>query len=522
MKKITSIFLALIMSLGFSTASFATEETEKILTDTASYIYKSVSNPQVSSIGGEWAIIGLARSGVEIPDEYYQNYYKNVENYVKDRGGNLHDKKYTEYSRVILALTSIGKNPADVATYNLLTPLGDYEKTIWQGINGPIWALIALDSGNYDMPQNPDAKVQATREMYIEYILDSQNDDGGWSLQKDATQSDIDITAMALSALSDYRYSDKVNDAVEKGLDFLEKRQNESGGFSGGATCESSAQVLSALCALGIEYDSPRFVKSGKNVLDNLLSYRKDGGFLHIKGGGVDQMATEQAFYSLVALYRFQNNMPNIAKMTDAKKINCEDDKNEETPQLTQIKFDDVAGHKNEKAIMSLAQVGVVNGKSEKIFDPENTMTRAEFATIIVRALGKEGKHTQAFTDVQETDWFYGYVGAAYECGIINGVGEGKFNPYGTITRQEAAVMLSRASEILGMPCNMDLMEARDVLSMYVDYIKTSDWAINPLAFCISKGIINEEGLEILPQKEVSRAEIAQMVYNLLERLGRI
>ena len=71
---------------------------------------------------------------------------------MKEHEGNLHDKKYTEYSRVIVALTAIGKNPADVAGYNLLTPLGDYEKTIWQGMNGPIWALIALDSGNYDMP----------------------------------------------------------------------------------------------------------------------------------------------------------------------------------------------------------------------------------------------------------------------------------------------------------------------------------------------------------------------------------
>ncbi len=77
-------------------------------------------------------------------------------------------KKYTEYSRVIIALTSIGKDPKNVGGYNLLLPLGDFEKTTWQGINGAIWALIALDCGQYDMPYNADAQIHATREMYVE------------------------------------------------------------------------------------------------------------------------------------------------------------------------------------------------------------------------------------------------------------------------------------------------------------------------------------------------------------------
>ncbi|MEG2584500.1 MAG: hypothetical protein RSA27_08340, partial [Oscillospiraceae bacterium] len=134
----------------------------------------NVKNPQVGSIGGEWAIIGLARSGASVSDEYYQKYYENVEKTVKACGGVLDEKKYTEYSRVALALTAIGKDPKNVAGFNLLKPLGDYDKTVWQGINGAIWALIALDSGEYDIPQNTEAKVQATREMYVKYILDNQ------------------------------------------------------------------------------------------------------------------------------------------------------------------------------------------------------------------------------------------------------------------------------------------------------------------------------------------------------------
>ena len=501
--------------------SFYAFAKDDVMRETAQYIYETVADPCVGSIGGEWAVLGLARSSADIPDAYYQKYYETVENYVKEHKGNLHNKKYTEYSRVILALTSIGKNPADVGGYNLLLPLGDYEKTIAQGINGAIWALIALDSKNYEIPQNPDAKIQATRQMYLEHILSSQKEDGGWSLIASAPQSDIDITAMTLTALSSYMDNEKVNTAVEKALLMLSNRQDSSGGFEGGETCESTAQVILALCSLGIKNDDARFVKEGKTALDNLLSYRYEKGFKHISSGGVNQMATEQAFYSLVALYRAENSLPLLMKMTDAKAVEYVEETKETTVETKEINFSDTIGHKNEDAIKSLVQKGVINGKSETVFDPENTMTRAEFATIIVKALGIETKNTNAFTDVKENDWFYGYVGAAFESGIINGVGEGLFNPHGTITRQEASVMLSRAAALLGMDNNIEAMAARDTLSMYIDYVKTSDWAIKPLAFCISKGIINEEGLEILPKSEVKRAEIAQMVYNLLERVGR-
>ena len=522
MKKITSIFLSLIMTLCFFTTAFATNNRQEVLIDTASYVYETISDPIVGSIGGEWAVIGLARSSFKVSDEYFANYYNTVEKYVKDHNGNLHEKKYTEYSRVILAITSIGKNPTDVAGYNLLKPLGDYEKTISQGINGAIWALIALDSKEYEIPLNPDAKIQATRQMYVDYILKSQKEDGGWSLIKSAPQSDIDITAMALCSLSAYTQREDVNSAIGKAISMLSARQNSSGGFDGGETAESSAQAICALCSLGIKFDDSRFVKNGKTMLDDLLSYRKGGGFRHIKDGGVNQMATEQAFYSLVALWRFENNMPKIMQMTDSRKISVSDAKTEEMAQITQISFTDTKGHKNEEAIKRLAQNGIINGKSESVFDPESTMTRAEFATIVVRALGLELKEEKVFSDVNENDWFYSFVATAYDCGIIKGVGEGIFNPHGTITRQEAAVMISRASGILGRVCNIELMASRDILSMYIDYIKTSDWAIKPLAFCISEGIINEEGLEILPQKKVTRAEIAQMLYNLLERAGRI
>ncbi|MBQ1222200.1 MAG: hypothetical protein IIX78_06625, partial [Alistipes sp.] len=142
--------------LSISAQAFAFD-IDSLTEDVGIYLYETVKEPIVGSIGGEWAVLGLARSDMDIPEEYFENYYRTVTKYVKDCDGVLHNKKYTEYSRVIVALTSIGKNPEDVAGYNLLVPLGDYEKTIWQGVNGAIWALIALDCGNYNIPENPKA-----------------------------------------------------------------------------------------------------------------------------------------------------------------------------------------------------------------------------------------------------------------------------------------------------------------------------------------------------------------------------
>ena len=279
--KITAFVLTLALAFILCVPAIAVDKAtvQSYVTESAANMVKTLKNPQVGSIGGEWAIIGLARSGYDVPKEYYQNYYATLERYVKDCKGVLHTKKYTEYSRVILALTAIGKDPRNVGGYNLLTPLGDFDKTIWQGINGPIWALIALDSGNYDMPQNPEAATQATRQLYIDEILSRQLADGGWSLTGkggDKGPSDPDITGMALQALAKYQDQEPVKKATEEALACMSKQQDADGGFSswGTGNSESAVQMLVALCELGLPIDDSRFVKNGKTILDNLLTYR--------------------------------------------------------------------------------------------------------------------------------------------------------------------------------------------------------------------------------------------------------
>lgn len=291
----------------------------EILAETAAYLSASVPNPGVSSIGGEWAVIGLARNG-SLSADWAATYYTNLVQTLRDSGGVLHRVKYSEYSRVVLALSSLGFDPTDVAGYDVLSPLGDFDQVCWQGVNGPIWALIALDSRGYDAPTAPEGKRQTTRDALIDAILESEIAGGGWALS--GSVPDVDLTAMALTSLSPYRASraDAVA-AIERGLSVLSSLQGEDGGFgdAGSATSESCAQVVVALSALGIDPASDaRFAKEGGSVLDALCAFAAPGGgFKHVVDGEVNGMATEQGLYALVAYERLLSGKAPLFDMGD-------------------------------------------------------------------------------------------------------------------------------------------------------------------------------------------------------------
>jgi len=534
-KRSISLLLAVILlfSLCIPVMAFTENEITIAVNKSAEFMLGAVKSPQVGSIGGEWAVIGLARSGYSVPNEYWNNYYNTVGEYVKSCDGVLHNKKYTEYSRVTVALTAIGENPANVAGYNLLTPLGDFEKTIWQGINGPIWALIALDTGDYEMPVNTEAKTKATRQMYIDEILRRQLNDGGWNLTDEGGdgKSDPDITGMALQALAKYQSQPAVKTATDKALNCLSNMQDNNGGFSswGTGNSESVVQVIVALCELGIDYNDSRFVKNGFTLLDNLMTYRNDdGSFRHTaNGSGSNQMAAEQGFYGIVAVMRAMQGKNSLYRMSDAISFTESTEtviglknKNPDVQKMNIINpgktFEDIVAHKDITAIEALASRGIINGKSEDSFEPNSTMTRAEFATIIARGLGLVQKSSDVFKDVAANDWFYNYVGTAYNYGIIKGVSENEFNPNGTITREEAAVMVTRAAKLCGMDTEMDALAARDVLAQFFDYVKAADWSQSSLAFCYSEKILDDSVMDVKPKEAVTRAEIASMLFNML------
>ena len=314
--KLLCILLLLSLLLSLTACGKQANQLEK----TAGYLQAQIAAPGTGSVGGDWLIFGLARSGVKVPQKYFDAYYENVEAAVREKNGVLSDRKYTEYSRTVLALTAIGKNPVDVAGFDLLKPLADFEQVTKQGINGTIFALLAMDSGKYEIPETPDAAVQATRQMYVDELLARELPDGGWTLT--GGEPDVDITAMTLQALAKYRDQADVTAAVERGLAVLSSLQEPDGGYVswGSSNSESVAQVLVALTELGVPLDDERFTKNGITVEDALLRFaQENGAFVHVRdgSGGDDEMATEQAFYALAAIHRAETGETTLYDMTD-------------------------------------------------------------------------------------------------------------------------------------------------------------------------------------------------------------
>lgn len=532
-KRFVSLLLVLAVLTGMSATALAAVSDDALsaaVADTAEYLLKTVNKAQVGSTGGEWAVLGLARSGCAVPEEFFQDYCAAAEEYVKACKGVLHGSKYTEYSRVILALSAVGRDARDVAGYDLTTALGDYDKTVRQGINGPVWALIALDSREYPMPVNPEAGTQATRQMYVERILSRQLADGGWSLSGTGG-ADADVTGMALQALAKYTQQDAVREAVDAGLSCLSAMQDENGGFAswGAANAESCAQAIVALCELGVPLEDARFVKGGKSLLDGLMGFYTEGkGFRHTADGeDGNQMASEQGLYALAAVQRARQGKNSLYRMGDAVSLPNGGapgaglpGKHADVRAVPVISpgmsFGDVSGA-DRAAIEALASRGVIGGMGDGLFHPGESMTRAQFAAITVRALGLTPRENDSFSDVRADAWYAAYVGAASDYGIITGVGEGRFNPDGTITKQEAAVMAARAARLCGMDTGLDAAAARGVLSRFADLEKTPEWARQGLAFCYGQGILDGGGTLIDGSALVRRCEVAQMLFRLLD-----
>lgn len=325
MKKGIRVLLIVItlMISGTTVQGESARQVSGYLEKTASYLMSHNPNPSMGSVGGDWLIMGLARSG-KLRNAYGLTYEKNLAQVVEDCKGNLSERKYTEYSRVVIALTSINRNPKNFRGYNLLKPLAELDGVKRQGANGIVYALIALDCGNYEIPE-PDDNYHGevtTREKLLELILAAELQDGGWAFS--GKKADADMTAMTIQALAPYyKKNDGVKKAVNKGLECLSEIQLSDGSFQTGPTktCESTAQVLTALSEIGISINDKRFVKNGKTVFDGLLTYYRNGSFAHLPGGDPNEMATEQAFYAMVAYERKLSGKNRFYEMSDAIRL---------------------------------------------------------------------------------------------------------------------------------------------------------------------------------------------------------
>ena len=269
----------------------------------------SGTSPSFGSVNGEWRVFALARSGRARPDGSYANaYYERIEAYVAGVGsGKLNPNRATDNSRLVIALTSIGRDPRSVAGYDIIAPLTEQSYVKRQGPTGAAYALLALNSRS-------SYGESATKEAYVDFLLNTELSGGGWSL---GSSADPDVTSMVITALAPFS---RAASAVSRGVEKLSSMQRGDGRFEtmGSATSESSSQVVTALSTVGIDAGTdPRFVKNGISALEALLSYYTGSGFAHSEGGAVNEMASEQAAYALCAYYRLKHGRNDLYDMSD-------------------------------------------------------------------------------------------------------------------------------------------------------------------------------------------------------------
>lgn len=304
----------------------------EVISSVRSYMLSVDQKPDYNST---WNVLGMTRSSQGAPSDYQKKYYDNTVNDLIKANWNLNTPRSSDYAKLILGMTVIGKDAQNICGHNLLSFLSDFSYVKKQGFNGPIWALIALNSSpTYHIPEDKDATIQTTEEALIEYILERELPSGGWTLS--GNNPDTDITAMTLQALAPY-YEIRLDVAmaVERALDWLSSVQMKSGGYGTLSnkgtveTSESASQVIVALSALGIDpAKDSRFIKNGKWPMSRLFEYYLPvGGFMHVEKGGsnngggaagtLDGLATEQGMYACVAYQRMLAGKKALYDMSD-------------------------------------------------------------------------------------------------------------------------------------------------------------------------------------------------------------
>ena len=356
-----------------------------VLNATMAKLADTVTEPAFGTTAGEWTVLSLARGEHYARDNaYFTDYYDRIVATVNETAasvnmnGALHKNKSTENSRLIVALSAIGKDATSVGDWNLVEAYSanGFSWIKKQGINGTIWALIALDSNNY---ATTDTTI---RQQCVDSIVSLQHDDGGWSLMANKTYaSDPDITGMALTALYPYRDQPAVKEACEEAFACLSALQHDNGTFaSGGSECaESCAWVIVSTTTWGINPDTDsRFIKNGKSVVDGLLAHylEEEATFQHVIGGGSNAMATDQSCYALVAYDRFLNeknalfdysdvtfDAPQSNKMTATLGLPAEINAGDSFNGVISInKWDNEAGYKLIDFIMTIPEGVTVTG----------------------------------------------------------------------------------------------------------------------------------------------------------------
>jgi len=183
------------------------------------------------------------------------------------------------------------------------------------------------------------------------------------------------------------------------------------------------------------------------------------------------------------------------------------------------ITFDDMTNHWASEAVNNMGSRMVIDGMGEGKFNPDQEITRAEFAAIIVRGLGlKPENGSSPFHDVKLTDWYHSAILTAHTYGLIQGIEDGTFRPNDKITREQAMVILSQAMTITKLKSKVAAQSTDKTLHQFSDAKNASSWAQSGIADVVQSGIVSGRGSELAPQAFITRAEVAAMIERLLQK----
>lgn len=184
------------------------------------------------------------------------------------------------------------------------------------------------------------------------------------------------------------------------------------------------------------------------------------------------------------------------------------------------VEFADVENHWSKNAANDMGSRMVISGTEEGKFNPDQDITRAEFAAIVVRALGlKLDYRASSFNDVSASDWYNSAVNTANAYGLIDGFKDGTFRPNDKITREQAMVITARAMTISGLKEKLAASSAEQILSPYEDAAAASNWAKSGIADCVQSGVVTgASATRLAPQANITRAEVAVIAQKLLQK----
>lgn len=480
---------------GVVSQNYTVEDLTKAVELGASWILKNRDFSEYDQFA-DWDIMVIANSSQAIPEAYY----KTLEAEVKAKKGEF--RLVSDYERMVLALSSIGKDPRNVAGYDLVEKIYNNEKIESQGTNGIAFALIALDSRNYHVPKD----ALWSREKLVTTLLGYQNSDGGFPLAK-GSSSDVDVTSMVIQGLSSYTSDAKVKKAVENALEYISKTQLKDGGFESGGSrySETVAQAVIALSAMKISVEHPDFTKDF-NLLDNLMAFQnEDGGFAHTAGEKSNYIATQQGLLALVSL----------KNLAESKEYVYKYDQIEDKQEIVKPDLNDYIPYSDEASIAPWAlesvikaqQYGIMKGTDlqKNTFDPKKNLTRAEFAAVLTNMISTEMADIN-FADVSKNAWYYEAVAMVVNIGAMTGISSTEFDPSGLITREQMAAAISRMMKV----------KAQDEI-VPQDIEKSSAWAKDAIIDVVSAGLITGTDKGFEPKAFVTREMAAAIMVRIFE-----